>query len=88
MQLTCLVDKWKQPPLSRGIARMVQLFTSPRELSHSAPDLVHQSVFSHKYDDQGEPTNGSAAQAQTHSTAAVLQVCKEVTTQHLSLRCF
>ena len=46
----------KQPPLSRGIAKMVELFNSPRELSHSAPDLVHKSVFSHKYDDQGEPT--------------------------------
>ncbi len=47
-------------PLSRGIARMVELFTSPRELSHSAPDLVHQSAFSHQYDDQGEPAGGDA----------------------------
>ena len=41
---------------------MVELFNSPRELSHSAPDLVHKSVFSHKYDDQGEPTLSHEAQ--------------------------
>ena len=43
---------------------MVELFNSPRELSHSAPDLVHKSVFSHQYDDQGEPTNGHQPQPQ------------------------
>ena len=57
---------------------MVELFNSPRELSHSAPDLVHKSVFSHKYDDQGEPTLSHETQ-QAHPTTPMNKARRQQT---------
>ena len=57
---------------------MVELFNSPRELSHSAPDLVHKSVFSHKYNDQGEPTLSHETQ-QAHPTTPMNKARRQQT---------
>jgi hypothetical protein len=44
----------RRSSLSRDIAKMVHLFSSPTEMSQSAPDLTDQSVFSKHYNDRGE----------------------------------
>ena len=70
----------RKVPLARGIAKMVDLFSSTLKASNSAPDLTDQSVFAETYNDQGEIASDDSKQT-GQSQRSKQQVSKQILKQ-------